>query len=77
MSIFPSNATPLTIQTWSWIYVLTGCAMVVLAKYLGIPTDIGASIIGAGIGAFTQTYKQQNSVDHVNTMNVSTDQKKG
>lgn len=70
---------PLSIQAWSWIYVLTGCTMVLAAHWLGVPTDIGAGIIGAGIGAFTQITRLNNTVDHVNTMNVtseSTDQKK-
>lgn len=68
--------TELSIQAWSWIYVLTGCAMVLAAKWLGVPTDIGAGIIGAGIGAFTQITRQSNQVDHVNTMNVTADPQK-
>ena len=47
---------PLSIQAWSWIYVLTGCVMVLAAHWLGVPTDIGAGIIGAGIGAFTPNH---------------------
>ena len=65
---------PLSIQAWSWIYVLTGCAMVLAAHWLGVPTDIGAGIIGAGIGAFTQITRLTNG-DHSNTT-VNPDQKK-
>jgi hypothetical protein len=71
-----SKPEPLSIQAWSWIYVLTGCAMVLAAHWLGVPTDIGAGIIGAGIGAFTQITRLSNTVDHVGTMNVSSDPQK-
>lgn len=71
-----SKPEPLSIQAWSWIYVLTGCAMVLAAHWLGVPTDIGAGIIGAGIGAFTQITRMNNTVDHVTTMNVSPETQK-
>jgi len=64
---------PLSIQAWSWIYVLTGCAMVLAAHWLGVPTDIGAGIIGAGIGAFTQITRLTN-VDHSN-VNIDSQKK--
>jgi len=56
------------------VFVLTGCAMVLAAHHFGVPTDIGAGIIGAGINAFTQMTRQNNLVDH-GTLNVN-DQKK-
>jgi hypothetical protein len=49
-----------TNQSWSWIYVLTGCTMVMLAHHAGIPTDIGSGIIGAGLQAFTSITKSED-----------------
>ena len=46
-------------QTWAWIFVLTGMCMVLVSRHFGIPTDIGAGIIGAGIQAFTASAKIQ------------------
>lgn len=44
-------------QTWSWVFVITGITMVLVSHHVGVPTDIGAGIIGAGIQAFTASSK--------------------
>ena len=40
-------------QAWSWFFVFTGVLTILVCKHFGIPTDIGAGIIGAGLQAFT------------------------
>jgi hypothetical protein len=71
-----SRLEPLSIQAWSWVYVITGCAMVLAAHWLGVPTDIGAGIIGAGIGAFTQITHLNSKVEHATNVNVNSDPQK-
>jgi len=48
----PSN------QAWALTFTLTGIFTVVLCHHIGVPTDIGAGIIGAGLAAYTQVSKQ-------------------
>lgn len=61
-----------SIQTWAFIYVVLGCVMVLVTHHFGLPTDLGSSIIGAGIGAFTVFAKQQQNtnVDHADKVTV-------
>ena len=47
----------MTDQIWAYIYLVTGCVMVIIAHHLNIDNAIGAGIIGAGINAFTATQK--------------------
>lgn len=55
----------LTDQSWAWVFVLTGCFMVMASHHFNIATDIGAGIIGAGIQAFTSSTKSQTNVNSV------------
>lgn len=48
----------ITDQTWAFLLILAGCAMVLLCKHFGIVDDIGSGIIGAGTMAFTNGVKQ-------------------
>jgi hypothetical protein len=66
-----------TIQLWSWIFVATGVLTVIAAHQFGFPTDIGSSIIGAGIGAFTALTKQMQNIDHADVVNQTNDQSTG
>jgi hypothetical protein len=54
----------ITDQTWAFLLIVTGCAMVVLCKHFGIVDDIGSGIIGAGTMAFTNGVRQA----HENTV---------
>lgn len=55
-------------QGWAYIFVVTGCSMVIVCHHFSISADIGAGLIGAGINAFTSTEKQLN-VARANTVN--------
>lgn len=62
----------LTDQAWSFLFVATGCVMAVTCYKHGWAAEIGSGIVGAGINAFTSTVKQQQNVDHANTVNQMT-----
>jgi hypothetical protein len=44
-------------QLWAFLYLIVGCSMVIATKHLGITSDVGMTIIGAGIQAFTAQQK--------------------
>jgi hypothetical protein len=48
----------ITDQMWSYVILLTGCAMIIICHHLGLTDAVGAGIVGAGIQAFTA---QQNT----------------
>lgn len=47
-------------QAWSYIFLLTGCAMILICKHFSITEDVGAGIVGAGINAYTATQKAEH-----------------
>lgn len=49
--------TALSDQLWSWIFVLSGAAMVLVFKHFGVDTGIAAGVIGAGLQSFTSAAK--------------------
>ena len=46
-----------TDQAWSFLYLLTGCVMILACKHFGVSDEVGAGIVGAGIQAFTAQQK--------------------
>ena len=44
-------------QTWAYLFVLTGAAMVLTFKHFGIDTNLAAGVIGAGLQAYTADFK--------------------
>lgn len=44
-------------QTWAYLFVLTGTAMVLIFKHFGIDTNLAAGVIGAGLQSYTSASK--------------------
>lgn len=40
-------------QSWAYLYVITGAAMIILFKHFGIDGSLGAGVLGAGLQAYT------------------------
>ena len=47
----------ITDQMWSFLYLLTGCTMIIISRHFNVSDDVGAGIVGAGIQAFTAQQK--------------------
>lgn len=45
-------------QSWAYIFVLTGAAMVLTFKHFGIDTNLAAGVIGAGLQAYSAESKR-------------------
>lgn len=44
-------------QTWAYVFVVTGAAMVLIFKHFGIDTNLAAGVIGAGLQAYSAEIK--------------------
>lgn len=44
-------------QTWAYLYVITGAAMIITFKHFGVDTNLAAGVLGAGLQAYVANDK--------------------
>jgi len=66
-TVMPRPLPWMTDQVWSYIVLVTGCIMIIVARHFGVTEDVGAGIVGAGIQAFTAQTRSPTTTTTIHT----------